>query len=168
MSKKNIQDGQQAGQPDQPTPTLDIANLEQQVAELTTALQRERADAENMRRRHADQLSQLQTDARIEVVRSLLPVVDNVERALAHVPSELKDNDYVKGVAGVAKQFTSVLDKLGVTRIPTTGQPFDPHLHEAVSTEEGEGPSDEIIDELQAGYTMGERVVRHAMVRVRA
>lgn len=144
-----------------------VSSLEQQIADLTAALQRERADAENLRRRHGQQLVQLEDSAKADVVRNLLPVIDNVERALSHTPDEIKDNDFVKGVQGIAKQFAGVLEKLGVKRIPTVGEPFDPHLHEAVSTEEGDGQEEVVSAELQAGYQLGNQVIRHAMVKVR-
>lgn len=145
----------------------DVSELEQHVADLTAALQRERADAENLRRRHGQQLAQLENTAKIEAVSQLLPVIDNVERALSHIPKDLEENDFVKGVQGVAKQFASVLEKMGVKRIKTVGHPFDPHLHEAVSSEEGDGDEEIVSEELQAGYQLGDSVIRHAMVRVR-
>lgn len=141
--------------------------LEQKIADLTAALQRERADAENLRRRHGQQLAQLENSAKAEVVAQLLPVIDNVERALSHIPEDQKDSDFVKGVQGVAKQFATTLEKMGVERIQTVGQPFNPHLHEAVSTEEGDGEEETVSEELQAGYKIGDNVIRHAMVKVR-
>jgi molecular chaperone GrpE len=140
--------------------------LETQIAELTAALQRERADAANLRRRHDEQIASLRTSVKTHVVKDLLPIIDNFERALMHVPKELEGHEYVKGVEGVVKQFGKTLADLGVERIKTVGQPFDPHLHEAVSAEEGDGP--EIVsEELQAGYKIGDDVIRHAMVRVK-
>lgn len=147
-------------------PKLDIATLEAQIAELTDALQRERADVINVRRRHDEQLASLKNVVKASVVSDLLPVVDNFERALKHVPAELKDNDYIKGVQGVVKQFEKTLEDIGVKRIKTVGQPFDPNLHEAVSMEEGEGSKEVISEELQAGYQLGDEIIRHAMVRV--
>src|SRR5258708_7191838 len=79
--------------------------LSQQVGDLTEALQRERADAINLRRRHDEQLASLKNVIKASVIRDLLPVIDNFERALKHVPAELTDNDYIKGVQGVVKQF---------------------------------------------------------------
>lgn len=152
---------------DQPEDTNLPNEAEQQIANLTAALQRERADAENIRRRHGQQLAQLEDAAKVDVIRQLLPVIDNVERALSHIPPELQDSDFVKGVQGVAKQFANVLEKLGVKRILTVGQPFDPHLHEAVSSEEGDGNEEVVSEELQAGYQLGDQVIRHAMVKVR-
>lgn len=152
-------------------PDSELEALRQQVAKLTEALQRERADAVNLRRRHDDQISSLQDSAKASVVHKLLPVIDNFERALKHVPKELESSDYIKGVAAVVKQFEQTLQQLGVERIKTVGQPFDPHLHEAVSMEEAsldsEGTQEIVAEELMAGYKLGDDVLRHAMVRVR-
>lgn len=141
--------------------------LEQQITQLTEALQRERADATNLRRRHEEQVAGLRTTVKAGVVRDLLPVIDNFERALKHVPADLADNDYIKGVQGIVTQFEKTLEQLGVERIKTVGEPFDPNLHEAVSMEDGNGKMEIVSDELQAGYRIGDDVIRHAMVRVR-
>lgn len=145
-----------------------LLELQQQNDELTNALQRERADALNIRRRYEDQLAGLRTTAKASIVRELLPVIDNFERALKHVPADLTGNDYIKGVQGVVKQFEKTLADLGVQRIKTVGQPFDPNLHEAVSMEEGQGGQEVVSEELQPGYSMGDEVLRHAMVRVKS
>lgn len=152
--------------PKAPKKLGELTVLQQQVAELTEALQRERADAANIRRRHEEQLAGLKSHVAADIVEQLLPVIDNFERALKHVPKELADNPYVKGVQGVVKQFEASLQAVGVTRIKTVGQPFDPHLHEAVHMEDGEGSDEIVSEELQAGYSLGEQVIRHAMVKV--
>ena len=146
----------------------DVTALQEQVAQLTAALQRERADATNIRRRHDEQIASLSTSAKASVVKALLPVIDNFERSLKHVPQDLEGNDYVKGIQGIVKQFEKVLADLGVARIKTVGEPFNPHLHEAVSMEEGDGGEEIVSEELQSGYTLGEDVIRHAMVRVKS
>ena len=138
-----------------------------QLNELTVALQRERADALNLRRRHEEEIAGLRNRLKANVVRDLLPVIDNFERALKHVPKDLESNDYIKGVQGVVKQFEKTLADMGVERIKTVGQAFDPTLHEAVSMEEGDGTQEIISEELQSGYRLGNDVMRHAMVRVR-
>lgn len=145
-----------------------IGQLEAQIAELTNALQRERADAINQRRRFDEQLTGVRVTVRASVAAELLPVIDNFERALKHVPADLEDNDYVRGVQGVVRQFEKTLETMGVERIATVGQPFDPNVHEAVSMEEGDGQQEIVSEELQAGYRMGNDVIRHAMVRVKA
>lgn len=144
-----------------------IGELEVRVAELTEALQRERADVINVRRRHEEQTANLRTAVKASVVRELLPIIDNFERALKHTPKELENNDYIKGVQGVVKQFEKTLEDIGVTRIKTVGEVFDPVLHEAVSMEEGDGSTEVVSEELQAGYRLGDEVIRHAMVRVK-
>lgn len=145
----------------------ELQALQQQVAELTDALQRERADVINVRRRHEEQIAGLKDMVKANVVRDLLPVIDNFERALKHVPAELEGDDYIKGVQGVVKQFEKTMSDLGVERIKTVGEPFDPKLHEAVSMDEGDGTTEIVSEELQAGYKLGDEIIRHAMVRVR-
>jgi molecular chaperone GrpE len=145
----------------------DLAALQVQLSEMTEALQRERADAINIRRRHEEELVNLRTRIKAHVIRDLLPVIDNFERALKHAPKDLEENDYIKGVQGVVKQFEQTLADMGVERIKTVGEPFNPHLHEAVSMEEGEGSHEIVSEELQSGYRLGDDVIRHAMVRVK-
>jgi molecular chaperone GrpE len=144
-----------------------IKDLQQQVVDLTDALQRERADAENIRRRHDAQLSSLKTVIKSQVVQELLPAIDNLERALKHTPKELEGNDYVKGVQGVVKQFEKTLSDMGVVRVKTVGEAFDPRLHEAVGMEDGDGDHEVVCEELQPGYVLGDEVIRHAMVKVK-
>lgn len=156
-----------ADRPKKTPKNTNLDNLQQQVVELTAALQRERADATNIRRQHQEQISGLQDLIKANVIRDLLPVIDNLERALKHVPADLAENDYVKGVQGTVKQFEKTLGDLGVERIKTVGEVFDPRYHEAVSMEEGDGTKEVVSEELQAGYRLGEDVIRHAMVKIR-
>ncbi|HEY5442865.1 MAG TPA: nucleotide exchange factor GrpE [Candidatus Saccharimonadales bacterium] len=148
-------------------PPTEPKKQKNQLEELTQALQRERADAVNLRRRHEEEIANLRTRLKANVVHDLLPVIDNFERALKHVPKELESNDYIKGVQGVVKQFEKTLADMGVERIKTVGEHFDPQVHEAVSLEEGDGKQEIVSEELQAGYRIGDDVIRHAMVRVK-
>ncbi len=156
-----------------------IAELEQQVGEVTEALQRERADATNIRRRHDEQMASLKTLVKSSVVRDLLPVIDNFERALRHVPlkanskqqtadsPDKKVTDWLNGVVSIKSQFDKTLAEMGVEKIKTVGEVFDPKYHEAVSMEEGTGTTEVISEELQPGYKLGDDIIRHAMVKVR-
>jgi molecular chaperone GrpE len=144
-----------------------VDELQQQIAELTEALQRERADSVNLRRRVDEERSQLGTFYKSMVVRELLPAIDNLERALMHIPKDLKNHDYAKGVQGVAKQFEQCFKQLGVERIKTVGTEFDPRLHEAVSVEDAGGQVEVVCEELQPGYKLGNEIIRHATVKVR-
>lgn len=145
----------------------ELNEYELQIQQLTEALQRERADSDNIRRRHEEQIANVRSHVKSQVIKDLLPVIDNFERALKHVPEELEKNDYVKGVQGVVKQFEQILTQMGVNRIKTVGEIFDPELHEAVSMEEGEGDTEIVSEELQSGYEVENNVIRHAMVRVK-
>jgi len=185
MSKQQKHDGQDMpqghakGKPSAPVePTQDVADvagpvqngtaeLGQRIAELTEALQRERADAINVRRRADEQIAGMSSTVKASVVRQLLPVIDNFERALKHVPAELAGSDFAKGVQGIAKQFEKTLGDIGVVRIKTVGEVFDPHMHEAVSVEETGDGQEIVSEELQAGYLLANEVIRPAMVRVR-
>lgn len=142
-------------------------NQDSKIKDLTDALQRERADITNIRRRHDEQMSGLRNIAKASVIRDILPAIDNLERGLKHVPKDIENHDYVKGISGVVKQFEKTLKNIGVERIKSTGEEFDPKFHEAISMEEGEGHKEVISEELQAGYKLGDEVIRHAMVKVK-
>ncbi len=162
------QPGKSSKKPSSVKPTSDeVENLQQQIVELTDALLRERADATNVRRRAEEDRVKMAGFYKAAVVRELLPVIDNFERALKHIPEELKGNDYIKGIEGVVKQFEKILNDLGVERIKTVGEAFDPRFHEAVQMEDGDGSTEVVSEELQAGYKLGDEVISHAMVKVR-
>lgn len=150
-----------------PKKDLQYEDLVQQVAELTEALQRERADAINLRARAEKERGQMADFFKAMVVKDFLPVIDNLERALKHAPKELSDSDYIKGIQGVANQLEKVLSDMGVERIKTIGEHFDPLFHEAISMENGDGNDELVSEELQPGYKIGNEVIRHAMVRVK-
>lgn len=144
-----------------------IQELEQKLAELTEALQRERADAINVRRRTEEDKAKLGDFYKVMILREFLPALDNLERAIKHAPKDLAGHDYVKGVQGVVKQFEQSMAALGIERIKTVGERFDPKLHEAVHMEDGGGNVEIVCEELQPGYKIGGDVIRHAMVKVR-
>ena len=149
------------------SPKNEIKQLNQQLSELTRALQLERADAVNLRRRHEEELAKLRLVAKANVVRDLLPVIDNFDRALHHIPKNLAHDPFIKGVEGIVKQFEKTLLNLGVQKIKTVGEHFNPVYHEAISLEEGNGTEPVISEELQPGYTLNGEVIRHAVVKVK-
>lgn len=151
------------------TPNENKADPKDQViADLTEALQRERADSINLRRQHEAVISSIRQSSLIRVVRELLPAIDGLELSLKHVPEDIKDNDYVKGVQAVVKQFEKTFTELGIERIKTVGEPFDPRYHEAVHLDDSQPGEREVVSqELQAGYKLGDEVIRHAMVNVK-
>ncbi len=147
---------------------LNNDDTQARILELTEALKRERADSINMRRQHDAAIAGIRELSISKVVRELLPAIDNLERALKHIPPELKDHDYIKGIQAVVKQFDKDFNALGVERIKTVGEEFDPRVHEAVHLDDSNGGEREIVsEELQSGYKIGDDVIRHAMVNVR-
>jgi molecular chaperone GrpE len=133
------------------------------IQELTADLQRIQAEFMNFKRRTDQGRTEIIDLAKQDVVLQILPVFDNIDRALGHLPADLQDHPWSHGVEQVAKQAADTLARLGITKIPTVGQPFDPSLHEAVGSEGG----DEVVTaELAPGYQLGNRVLRPAMVKV--
>ncbi len=142
--------------------------LEQQIAELTQDLQRTHADFENYRKRVELEKTSAREAGQAGAILKLLPVIDNIERAVLHIPAELKENKWAQGVAGLVKNLEKSLDALNLKRIEAKkGDVFNPELHEAIQfDEEAEGDNEIIEEELQAGYLLGGRPIRHAMVKV--
>ena len=142
--------------------------LVEQISELTADLQRTRADFENYRKRVEQEKQQARTSGQASAVLKLLPVIDNIERAIVHIPDNLKDDKWVQGVSGLVKNLEKSLESLNLRRIDATpGSQFNPELHEAIQfDEDAEGDKELIVEELQAGYTLNGQPIRHAMVKV--
>lgn len=142
--------------------------LEKKNTELTADLQRIQADFMNYRRRVEEGRQQDIEAGKAATVLKLLPVIDDIERAVMHMPSELTKDKWALGVASLPKNLDKSLQDLGVTRIQAApGTPFDPTLHEAVMMEDGDGEQEIISEELRAGYKLGDAVIRHSMVKVK-
>jgi len=142
--------------------------LEEQNQELISDLQRTRADFENFRKRMEIEKFSAREYGQSSAILKLLPVIDNIERAIVYTPDELKDNPWVQGVTGLVKNLEKSLESLNVKRIDATvGSAFNPDLHEAIQfDEEATGEHEIIAEEMQAGYTLNGMPIRHAMVKV--
>ena len=140
---------------------------DEKIEELNDRLLRNMAEFENFRNRSEKEKAAKFDMGAKSVVEKILPIVDNFERGLAAVPEEEKDNAFVKGMEAVYKQFTTVLEEIGVVPIEAVGKEFDPNLHNAVMHEEDETKEANIIsEEFQKGYMYKDSVVRHSMVKV--
>ena len=141
---------------------------EQKIAELTTDLQRVRADFENYRKRVEVEKKQATEQGEAKTVLKLLPVIDTIERATLQIPKDIVDHQWVQGVAGLIKQLDKALGGMDLKRIDASeGTKFDPALHQAIQFDEAaEGDEEIVAEELQAGYTLRGQPVRHAMVKV--
>ncbi|MBP7078571.1 MAG: heat shock protein GrpE [Synergistetes bacterium ADurb.Bin155] len=143
-----------------------VERLSEENKALGDAIARARADFFNYRQRVEREQKRLRSMAGEDAAIALIPVLDNLDRALSGNRSDIES--YVKGVGMVRDQFFSVLEDLGVSAIETVGKPFDPSIHEAVAVEEaGEEIGDGIItEEVQRGYTISGKVLRAARVKV--
>jgi molecular chaperone GrpE len=142
----------------------EVQKLKAERDTLLDRLARAQAEFENARRRGAKEQQDFRDYAAADAIKSLLPVIDSFERAL-QVKSE--PGDFRSGVELIYKQFQDVLAKLGVRAIPAKGEPFDPHVHEAIEmVETSDAPDHEVIEELQRGYKLKDRLLRPAMVKV--
>ena len=131
---------------------------------LLDRLARAQAEFENARRRAAKEQQEFRDYAAIDAIKPLLPVIDSFERALK-VKSEA--GDFRSGVELIYKQLQDALAKLGVRAIPSKGEQFDPHVHEAIEMVETSDAADhEVLEELQRGYKFKDRLLRPAMVKV--
>ena len=123
-----------------------------------------KAEYDNYRKRSAKERESIYQDVRADTVTKFLPVYDNLARALEQATC---DEAYRKGVEMIMAQLRDILSRMGVTEIESLGQKFDPALHNAVMHEEDETKGEgEIVQELQRGFKMGDKVIRFAMVKV--
>lgn len=145
-------------------PGAELQKLKAERDSLLDRLARTQAEFENARRRASKEQQDFRDYAAADAVKSLLPVIDSFERAL-QVKSA--PGDFRSGVELIYKQLQDALAKLGVRAIPAKGEPFDPHVHEAIEMVETSDAADhEVLEELQRGYKFKDRLLRPAMVKV--
>ncbi len=142
--------------------------FEKKLEELTADLQRTRADFENYRKRVEAEKTQANELGQASAILKLLPIIDNIERAISCVPDDLKDNAWVQGVTGLVKSLEKSLSGLNLKKIEAKpGTIFNPELHNAIQFDEsGEGDNEVIAEELLAGYLLNDSPIRHSMVKV--
>jgi molecular chaperone GrpE len=143
-----------------------LAFTEKEVEENLAGWQRAKADFINYKRDQEKMLSELRKYANQDMIMALLPTVDSFDLATKHLPSELKDSDWAKGVMCIKGMFENFLRDAGVMPIAALGKKFDPNLFEAVGEEESDEQEDTVIEEIQKGYKMGDKVIRPAKVKV--
>jgi molecular chaperone GrpE len=143
-----------------------LATLEKEKRENWDRYLRTAADLENFRKRQRRELDDARFEAKGKVLKEMLPVVDNLERAIEHAMQQAGGSPIVEGVQLVLRQFLSAFERLDVTPIEAAGQPFDPNLHEAISQAESDQPPGTVVQVLQRGYRSAERLLRPALVVV--
>jgi molecular chaperone GrpE len=151
--------------------TEDLETLQQALAEerekaekYLASWQRCQADFINYKQRVEHEKGEIVEFANGAFICNLLPIISDLERALASVPAELNESNWTEGVKLIYNKFKAILEAQGLTEIKAKGEPFDPHLHEAVMEQEGEEGM--VIEETQRGYKFKEKVIRPSLVIV--
>ncbi|MDW7674092.1 MAG: nucleotide exchange factor GrpE [Bacillota bacterium] len=168
-------DNEAASDACQPEADIDSGSQEQlheilhskdlEISDLNNRLLRLQADFDNFRRRSRQEKEEFLKYANQDLIISLLPVLDNFQRAIA--TNDKADDPFVAGVNMIYKQIAELLAKEGLTPIKAVGEPFNPNEHEAVMTVESDGHSTNIVvEEFQKGYKLKEKVIRPSMVKV--
>jgi len=144
-----------------------LERAQAEAAKLKDQLLRLAADFDNFKKRSRRELADVAKMSKEDVLRELLPVFDNLERATSHAAQATDVKALTDGISMVMRQFLDTIGKLGIERVPALGVPFDPAMHEAVQhLETAEHPPGTVAMELQAGYRLGDRIIRPAMVVV--
>lgn len=150
----------------EPAVVADVDALQQALSEGENRYLRLAADFENFRRRKDQELIDSRRYASEEAARALLPVLDNLRRAVEHAPEGGAEDFFVNGLHLVVREFEAALERIGVTPVPGEGAPFDPAVHEAVGGEEADVEHDTVSTVLLPGYRLHDRLLRPALVRV--
>jgi molecular chaperone GrpE len=152
-----------------------VARLKSELAEKTAEAARnwdlyirERAENENFKKRMQRERSEALRYAIEPLIRDLLPVIDNLERAVDHAAGGGNGQPLVEGVRLVLKHALDILERHGVTRVDATGQPFDPARHEAVAQVVDRGEPNRVVQQFEPGYSLHDRLIRAAKVSVSA
>ncbi len=164
-NQENIKEKKQSGffKKDPKCEKLQTENLD-----LKNDLQRTRADFENYRKNVESRISNAQNLGEKKAILALIPMVDDIERAILHLPEDLAKNAWAQNVVKMSKNLEKNLSKIGVMKIDSSkGATFNPELHEAIQfDEESDGEEEVVAEELRAGYTLKGEVLRAAMVKV--
>jgi molecular chaperone GrpE len=144
-----------------------LEKAQAQAAEYLDGWQRAQAEFANYKKRQEAERGQMMTQVSMTILRKLLPIVDDMTRAIQTMPKDLKKVSWCEGITLIKAKLDTMLEAEGVTPIETAEQAFNPTYHEAVTYEEADGYSEgQIIDCVQTGYMLGDRVLRPALVRV--
>jgi molecular chaperone GrpE len=143
-----------------------VAGLEKEKKDNWDRYLRAAADLENLRKRQRRELEDAKLESKGKVLKEMLPVVDNLERAIEHATAQAGANPIVEGVQLVLRQFLTAFERLDVTPVEAAGQPFDPNLHEAISQMDSDAAPGTVVQVLQRGYKAGDRLLRPALVVV--
>ena len=155
---------EQASSVDISTLTAELAEEKARAQQYLANWQRAQADFSNYKKRIEQERSEAVKFANAMLIVTLLPALDDFERAMSSIPTSLAGFTWFEGARLIQRKLQAILQAQGVTEIPTEGQAFDPTIHDAVT--HGPGEEGKVIEELQKGYRLHNRVIRPALVRV--
>ena len=142
----------------------DLDNTEKELEETVDRLKRVMAEFENYKKRNSKEREILYNNVLADIIAAFLPVVDNLEKACM---TNTADENMKQGIELVVKQINDIFTRFGVENIETVGKPFDPEVHEAVSSVQDDSLGEKIVkEEFRKGYKIGTKIIRHAMVVV--
>ena len=143
-----------------------LAEKDQLLEETQSRLLRALADFDNLKKRNASEREEMVRIANEALMAALLPIIDNFARALASAEEHQINEDVLKGIALIKKQFEDALQMSGVEEVDSLGKDFDPNFHEAVMAKDSDGPDHKVIEVVQKGYTLFGKLLRPTMVIV--
>jgi molecular chaperone GrpE len=145
----------------------EIDHLTMKADEFSEGWQRERAEFANYRKRMGRDLDAQRDNFKVDIIKKYLAVKDDLDRALKNLPEPLKSEPWINGIELIDQKLSTLLEGEGIVPVPAEGLAFDPQIHEAITSEENdEVESGFIIEVVQQGYKLGDRVIRPALVRV--
>lgn len=167
-AKSQPEKGQPDATPAAPAPESDVERLKREAQQAKEQCLRTLAEVDNTKKRLQREKEEFVKFAAEGMARELLPIIDGLDQALVAVDKQSDPQAIIKGIHLIYRQLLGLLAKEGIQRISTVGQPFDPHLHEAVAhVETADRAADgTVLEEVQVGYTMNGKVIRPAMVKV--
>lgn len=158
------------GAPSEPDPEAPLAKLEAELAEAKQQALYAHAEVQNVRRRAEAEAKTARDYAAVPFARDILSVADNLSRALDAIPAELREDEKFKGLVGgleaTGRELANIFQRHGITPIESVGQPLDPNRHQAMMEVPSDQPAGTIVQEMQAGYMIKDRLLRPAMVGV--
>jgi molecular chaperone GrpE (heat shock protein) len=144
----------------------ELEEYKKQAEENLAGWKRTKADLINYKRDQEKRLNEFRKYANEDIIMKLLPTIDSFELAVQHMPDSMKDSDWAKGIICIRNQLNNFLKEVGVEKIKSVGEKFDPRLFESVGEEESEEEEGVVVAEVQKGYKMFDKVIRPAKVKI--
>ena len=143
-----------------------LEDCEKAKNELVELSQRIKADFMNYKKEQEKATASVRQYANWALLDTFLPILDSLELALEHMPPELEKNQWAQGVKNIKSQIDEMLKSIGVAEIRAEGEPFNPHLHEAIAETESEKDDGTVLEELQKGYKLHDKILRPSKVKI--